>query len=265
MRKIKKETWWKSSVVILCALTLLLSVCPIQYADNTRRNVWLASIVQQSLGFFAVVVLCKILKLRIFGKISGWIYILPCLIVAIDNFQFYAYFQGKMQWITFEWVDVCLFVLYCICIGLFEEAVFRGVVFSVIAGYFSKDKEGLIKALVVSSFIFGLAHLFNLFYGAGFLGTLLQVFYTTLTGGLFAFVFIKTKNILVPAFLHAVYNFCGLLFTVQGLGTGAVLDFGTGLIMAIVSVCAGAFVLYSLCKHPENERKELYIRLNLEK
>jgi membrane protease YdiL (CAAX protease family) len=148
-------------------------------------------------------------------------------------------------------------------IGLFEELIFRGVLFSVIAGYFSDDKKGLWKTFIISSLIFGGAHLFNLLYGAGIGATLLQAVYTTLTGGLFAFAFIKTKNILIPAFLHAVYNFCGLLFSEQGLGLGAVLDFGTGVTMAIVGVVVGVFVLYALYKHPEKERKELYARLNV--
>jgi membrane protease YdiL (CAAX protease family) len=225
--------------------------------------VWIASILQQTIGVIAVLMIVKTLGLKLFGRISGWLYILPCLIVAIDNFQFYAYFQGKMQFVQTQAVDVLLFAVYCTMIGLFEELIFRGVLFSVIAGYFSDDKKGLWKTFILSSLIFGGAHLFNLLYGAGIGATLLQAVYTTLTGGLFAFAFIKTKNILIPAFLHAVYNFCGLLFSEQGLGLGAVLDFGTGVTMAIVGVVVGVFVLYSLYKHPEKEQKELYACLNV--
>jgi membrane protease YdiL (CAAX protease family) len=170
-----------------------------------------------------------------------------------------------MQFVRTEWIDVFLFALYCIAIGLFEEIVFRGILFSVLAGYFSSDKKGLWKTFVISSVIFGGAHLFNLFYGAGLGGTLLQALYTTLTGSLFAFAFIKTKNILVPAIIHGVYNFCGLLLSEQGLGAGAVLDLGTGITMAIVGVVIGVFVLYSMYKHPEQERVELYRRLNIKK
>jgi len=265
MKSIKRENLWKIIVFALCGAILVLSFVPITYTQNEARNKWIGSIVQQSIGFVAVALLAKGLGIRLFGKISGWIYILPCLIVAIDNFQFYAYFQGKMQFIRTEWIDVLLFALYCIAIGLFEETVFRGVLFSVLAGYFSFDKKGLWKTFVVSSVIFGGAHLFNLFYGAGLGSTLLQALYTTLTGGLFAFAFIKTKNILIPAMIHGVYNFCGLLLSEQGLGAGAVLDFGTAITMAIIGVAMGLFVLYSMYKHSEQEQKDLYQRLNIKK
>lgn len=144
-------------------------------------------------------------------------------------------------------------------VGLFEECIFRGIVFSVLAGCFSKDRKGFLKTYFLSAIIFGAAHLFNGFS----LGTLLQVAYTVLTGGLFAFCLIKTKNILCCAFVHGLYNFCGLLFDTQGLGTGVVFDVGTVVTMAIVGVCVGIFVLYSVFKYSEEERCALYGYLGL--
>ena len=94
---------------------------------------------------------------------------------------------------------------------------------------------------------------------------MLQAGYSMLTGGLFAFVMIKTKIVLFPALIHAVYNFCGLLFTKEvGLGLGSILDLPTGIMMAVISVVVGAFVLYKVWKYPENERIELYNRLGVE-
>ena len=105
-------------------------------------------------------------------------------------------------------------------------------------------------------------HILNLFAGAGFGPTMLQVGYSTLTGGLFAFALMKTKNVLIPALIHAVYNFCGLLYTsTVGLGTGSILDFPTVMTMLIVCVVTGGFVAYKVLKYPEEERRELYSRL----
>lgn len=255
----------KIIVVLLCGVLIALDFLSIDVAKgDLRRNQWIIGAIQQGCGFVAVVIVLKLLNIRLFGKPQAWTYILPCAIIAIDNFPFWSYFQGNMAFVRSSATDFILFGVYCITIGLFEESVFRGLLFSVVAGLFPKNKKGLIKTFFLTSFAFGFVHLFNLFSGAGIGATLLQVVYTTLTGGLFAFALIKTKNLLIPAFVHALYNFCGLLLSEQGLGTGVVFDLGTVFIMAFISVAIGAFVLYSLYKYPENERKSLYQRLGID-
>ena len=167
-----------------------------------------------------------------------------------------------MQLVHNQPIDFILFFVYCIAIGLFEEVIFRGILFSILADCFGKDRKGFIKTFVISSLIFGAAHLFNGFS----LGTILQVGYSILTGGLFAFCLVKTKNILCCALAHGVYNFCGLLFdSMQGLGSGVVFDLGTVLTMVVVSVSIGVFVLYKVYHYAEAEREDLYARLNARK
>lgn len=247
-------------IILLCLFTALSDIIKISYSKDLLYNRLIAKIVQQSCGAVAGVLILLRLNIRLFGKPQNLLYLIPCLIIAIDNFQFAAYFSGKMQLVYTKPLAFLAFFGYCISIGFFEEIIFRGIIFSIIAGYFSKDKKGFLKTYVVSSLIFGLAHLFN---GFSF-GTILQVGYTILTGGLFAFCLIKTKNIICCAFVHGIYNFCGLLFDkTQGLGNGVVLDLATSLTMLIVSIIVGAFILYKVWTYPENERKELYARLGI--
>ena len=249
-------------IAVLCALTLALDFINISYTDNVDRNRFIAKIVQQSLGAAAAILLMVRLKIRLFNKPQYWLYLIPCLIIAIDNFQFSSYFKGNMQLVNDKPLDFILFGGYCLAVGLFEECIFRGIIFSVLASCFSYDKKGLWKTYIVSSVIFGAAHLFN---GIS-LATILQIGYSTLTGGLFAFVLLKTKNIFCCAFVHALYNFGGLLFEIperMGLGTGIVFDLGTVITMLIVCVIMGAFVLYSVFKYSEEEVRELYGKLGL--
>ncbi len=246
-------------IFLLCALTLALDFFEIDYFQDDFYNGTIGKIIQQACGSVAAILLMRRLQIRLFGKITNWTYLIPCFIIAVDNFQFSAYFQGKMELIRTDVEDVLLFLVYCLFIGLFEELIFRGVLFSVFADLFSKDRKGFLMTYVVSSVVFGLSHLLNGFSGA----TILQVGYTTLTGGLFAFCLIKTKNIFCCAITHGVYNFCGLLFDVNGLGTGVVFDVGTVVTMLIVSVLVGVFVLYEVWKYSETERIELYQRLGV--
>lgn len=249
-------------IALLCAATLLLDFIEISFIEDTVRNRFISKIVQQGLGAAAaIMVMCR-LKLQLFGKPQYLLYMIPCLIIAIDNFQFSSYFNGNMRLVHNEAMDFILFGGYCLAVGLFEECIFRGIIFSVLVTCFPQDKKGLWKSYVISSIFFGAAHLFNGFSMA----TILQIAYSTLTGGLFAFVLLKTKNIFCCAFVHATYNFCGLLFDVperMGLGAGIVFDLGTVITMSVVSITVGAFILYSVFKYSEEERRCLYTKLGV--
>lgn len=254
------------AIVVLCALTFALDFMDITYVYDSLRNMLLSKTVQNICGASAALLLMIRLKIRLFGKPIGWLFLIPCLIIAIDNFQFSAYFNGKIYLESKNVVDILLFASYCLMVGLFEEFVFRGIIFSILAGVFPKNKKGFLYTYVVSSVIFGLAHLLNGFSGT----TFLQVGYTVLTGGLFAFCLIKTGNILCCALVHGIYNFCGMLFDkfnaetgVLGLGSGVVFDLGTTLTMLIVSVIVGFFVLYKVFTYKEEEREWLYLKLGV--
>lgn len=249
-------------IVALCVITVLMEMISISYTSDPFKNRMIHKIIQQACGATAVILLMLKSKIRLLERPKNWLYILPCLVIAIDNFPFYSYFQGNMQFIKTEWLDVGLFALHCLLVGVFEECIFRGVLFSVIASYFTKDKKGFLKTYVVSSVVFGLAHLLNIF-GGNVGAVVLQVGYSTLTGGLFAFVLIKTQNVICAGIVHGIYNFCGLLLSEQGLGTGIVFDLGTGLTMALVCTIIGAFILWKVFKTEEKERGALYAKLGL--
>ena len=257
----KKESVWNViqivAIAILCLITVSLDFLDISFSSDEFRNKMLMKIVQQSAGAIAAILLMIRLKIRLFGKPLAWIYLIPCLIIAIDNFQFSAYFNDKMSLLRKDAMDFVLFAAYCLFVGLFEECIFRGIIFSVVAGLFTKDKKGFLYTYVVSSVVFGCAHLFNGISGA----VILQVGYTCLTGGLFAFCLIKTQNIFCCAAIHGIYNFCGLLF--DEMGTGVVLDMGTAITMLIVSIVVGAFVLWKVWTYSDEERTMLYKKLGV--
>ena len=246
-------------IVLLCVVTVVLDVIIAKHKESFYLRIGLKTF-QQLCGAAVGVCALRYLGAKLFRKAYNWLYLLPCLIIAIDNFQFGAFFNGRLQLVRTNAIDFALFALNCMSVGLFEEIIFRGIVFSVLASRFTNDKRGFLKTYVVSSVVFGLAHLLNGFS----MGTILQVGYTILTGGLFAFCLIKTKNILCCALVHGVYNFCGLLFDAQGLGNGIVFDTATVITMLIVSVVVGIFVLYKVWTYSDTERAVLYRHLGIE-
>ena len=271
MSKLQEKKWGKENVIkafvfAFCGLFVVLEFIPIQYTKDADFNGWIGRILSNTCAIIAVVGLMEIMQIKAFKKPQALIYILPAVGIALANFPLVSYLNGNMQLVRDEAWAIVLFVTYCLSVGVLEELIFRGILFSTLANRFSQDRKGLIKAFVYSSVIFGLAHLTNLLRGAGFVPTILQAIYTTLTGGLFCYVLIKTKNLLCCAGIHALYNVCGLIFETParlGLGTGVVFDLGTGILMAAIDVCLGIFVLYATFNHKDEDRVELYDRLRV--
>lgn len=260
----------KFAVVSMCVLTvglLLIEFFSPAYAPDALRNAWIGHILRNLCGIGIALGFAYLLKIKLFQRPICATCVILCLMVAINNFPLISALRGNMQMARKQAVDVILFAVYCLSIGLCEELIFRGILFTTFADTFSKDKKGLIKAYILSSVLFGVLHILNVFYGAGFFPTVLQVVYSTLTGGLFCFVFIKTGNVLCAAFIHAVYNFCGLFFenaNQLGLGLGIIWDKWTIALMILVYAIGGVYVIYSLCKYTVDEQKSLYKRLNIQ-
>jgi len=264
MKKSRKERCLIVAICILCLLTALSEFISFPIASNKVYNRLICNLLPPFFGGMAVILLCKLTGAKIFSKPQNLLYLLPCIVIAIDNFPFAAYFAGKMELVNTNLTHLLLFSAYCICVGLFEEIIFRFFLFSALASRFKKNKRGFCKAYITSAVIFGAAHLLNLVNGANIPATLLQAGYSVLTGGLFGFAFIKTRNILCAAGIHAIYNFCGLLFTPQlGLGNGSMLDLPTILTMTVVCTLCGAFILYKLVKMPEEEVVSFYKTLQI--
>ncbi len=248
-----------AAIVILCIATIVLEIASIKYISDDFRNRMINKTLQQSCGIGAALLLMIKTDIKLFGKPQNLLYLIPCLIIAIDNFPFWSYFSGNMHFVRTETQDFLLFGVYCLSVGVFEECIFRGIIFSVLASRLSRNRKGFIQTYILSSLIFGAAHLFN---GIS-MATLLQICYTTLTGGLFAYALIKTKNIFCCGIIHAIYNFCGLLLSEQGLGAGIVFDVGTTITMALISVVVGVIVLRQVFTCKEEEIRVLYEKLGL--
>ncbi len=249
---------------LVSALCIELFFPSVFYQSN--RNYFVKSSLFHLLGSIGVILLLIKEKSKLFNLPIKLLWILPALFIAVDNFQFASYFNGNMSFASFITpLDVIAFAVCCLLTGLFEEVVFRGALFSVIARLLKKGKGSIIKTVVITSLIFGVMHIFNIFSG-DVAGTFIQVGYSTLTGALFAFTLIKTQNLLTCAFTHALFNFCGNLFSAErGLGNGVVFDLPTIITMAVVSLFIAVVVIVSTIKYSQNECESLYAKLGFEK
>jgi membrane protease YdiL (CAAX protease family) len=119
-------------------------------------------------------------------------------------------------------------------------------VFTAVLGRKGNRAVDVFWSIVISSAVFALVHLLNLFAGAGIGSVILQVGYSFLIGGMCSVVLVKTKNIWYCVILHAVYNFAGGV--VPECGGGEIWDTPTIILTAVVAVLVAVYVIFMLVK-----------------
>ena len=106
-----------------------------------------------------------------------------------------------------------LLVLYSavnLAIGLCEEVLGRGVVLLVMLQKWGHTRRGIYQAVLVSSALFGAAHILNLITGRlPLLANLTQIIYSVFFGVIFAACFLRNNAIWPVMLMHAAVDFGG--------------------------------------------------------
>ena len=96
--------------------------------------------------------------------------------------------------------EIIFHILTMFNIGFIEEIIFRGFLFKML------EKDNLKSAIAISSITFGIGHIVNLFNGADFIPTLMQIGYAISIGYLFVIIFHKSKSLIPCILAHALNN-----------------------------------------------------------
>ena len=118
------------------------------------------------------------------------------------------------------------YFMLCITIGLFEESLFRGIVFQGILRKTGNTHKGTWGAIIVSSIIFGAVHVYTYIVGGshdltGIIESIGKTLQTGVIGVLLAAVYLKTKNLWAIALVHTLNDFFlmqAIMFTNNTLG-----------------------------------------------
>lgn len=184
--------------------------------------------------------------------------VLPALLVALNNAPVIALISGTAR-VNAGGFAIALFALQCIAVAAFEETAFRAALFPLMLQHFGTGRRARFSAVLLSSALFGLTHLLNLFSGAGAGAVALQVGYSFLIGGMLAIVYLHTGSLAACILLHAVYNFGGML--VPTLGEGAFADIWnlpTVLLTAALAVFAVMFYVRLLLREGPRRAADLF-------
>ena len=97
-------------------------------------------------------------------------------------------------------LETIFYIISMLFVGFLEEIIFRGLLFKAMC------KDNVRTAIIVSSVTFGIGHIVNLFNGAEFIPTMMQIGYAISIGYLFVTIFYKSNSIIPCIIAHGVNN-----------------------------------------------------------
>lgn len=249
---------------IIAAVVLFLAVYEFflsGWCKNQAVSACVDNIITRFAGCLAAALLIRYLGYFVTGKVSarGFFTALPCFIVALCNPPILSLIVQKSS-LNVTGATLALYTLLfaaeCFFVALFEELLFRGAVFLTILENRRKNGKQIFFAVFLSSAIFGLTHLLNLFVGFS-VAVFLQVGYSFLLGGMCAFTLLCTKNIFCAVTVHAVFNFCGQF--VERFGHGVWNTPGIMAFTVCLGISVGAYVIYKILRLKKEDTEFFYV------
>ncbi|MEK4628181.1 type II CAAX endopeptidase family protein [Solibacillus sp. FSL R7-0682] len=169
--------------------------------------------------------------------------------------QFENWIRDLMEFILVDeavetpiFVFVLFFINVCILAPLWEELFFRGILLRRFMLKWSPQ-----KSIIISSLLFGIIHL-----------NPINVVFAFFLGCVLAFVYLKTKSIIVPMILHSFSNFLAFIqyylsnqTTAISLPTSEDAQFAI-LVSGIAIVVLGSVILFFIVKYYKSFRSFTY-------
>lgn len=128
--------------------------------------------------------------------------------------------------------------------GISEEVAFRGIPGSYLMRQWREERK-IPAAMVITSLLFSLVHAANLFVGAAFGSTFVQLLTSFGIGMLLCAVFLRTGSLLPCMLLHITHDIVAFLSTSYSDGVMTaemdvlswILNLGTAILMLVLALC----------------------------
>ena len=167
-----------------------------------------------------------------------FLYYVPLIVLASGNL-----WNGVA--VNYSPAETACRIVCMLCVGFLEEVIFRGFLFTAIAG------NNIKSAVVISSVTFGVGHIINLFNGSGMdlAGNLCQIVFAIAVGFLLVTIFYRGGSLLPCILVHSAINTLGTFANEEGLTTEMRL-----IHLGILIVITVAYTLILTKTIPKSER-----------
>ena len=111
-------------------------------------------------------------------------------------------------------LEIGIFVALMLLVGLTEELLFRGLITRMLYEKFGRTATGVWLSVLLSSLLFGTAHLGNAFIGqAPLAGVMVQAAVAASIGLCLGAIYLRSRSFWAVALLHGYLDFCGMIST----------------------------------------------------
>lgn len=196
---------------LICILLIILYVVINSYCmQNFGVEDYRSTVINTIFSIALLIFIITLKRTSYYGltkvtNLKKYLYFIPLLLIISNNLWNGININNTKSEIIFH-------ILTMLNIGFLEEVIFRGFLFKMM------EKDNVKSAIIVSSITFGIGHIVNLFNGADFIPTLVQMCYAISLGYLFVIIFYKSKSLVPCIIAHFLINSLSI-FNVQNEGS----------------------------------------------
>ena len=139
-----------------------------------------------------------------------------------------------------------------LCVGIYEELLCRGWLQNIFVRSHNTSRGKVILSIILSSLVFGMMHIVNVFGGQTLFETLMQILQATAMGFFLGAVYYRTKNIYAVMFMHFYWDLAVMIGEMNllrdctnGVVTNDIMMFSvvTSLLFSIVYTLIALYIL----------------------
>jgi len=199
-----KKIFEKHETLICIGLIILYVVINSYCMQNFGIEDYRSTIINTLFSIVLLVLIISLKSTSYYGltkvkNLKAYLYFIPLVLIVSVNLWNGININNTPSEIVFH-------ILTMLNVGFIEEVIFRGFLFKMMA------KDNVKSAIIVSSVTFGIGHIVNLFNGADFIPTMMQIGYAISIGYLFVIIFYKSNSIIPCIIAHGVNNALSIFY-----------------------------------------------------
>lgn len=216
-KKISKQIFISIVIALLFVASIKIFGIAIKAFDSDDNNTVIPSLIVEILCMVTslIIMFCAHKQDILKGTMSGFAkgisaggFLCGFAVLLFIGFFVYDFSAEKVLPIS----NIMIYVFSMLVTGFTEELVFRGVIYNTISECFDTySKKSVYISMIISSIIFGLMHMSNIFSGVSVAGAIVQAGCAFGVGLYFCAIYVRCNNIWSVIVLHGLNDIASTL------------------------------------------------------